>query len=1532
MSGQLGNFNRLRASYAATTVATMGDKGKETHPNSTRKLIVLKGTSNFHTWRIEREAHARAKGYWPLLAAVPYVFEAPPPIQEQVIPPPRVIQEADGVERIIQDPPVILEKPDVQEARHRRKTEREEAMLDGKGMLYLLQAVSPTISVAIGRYTHTMDMWNYLFNTYGQVNPTAIDNLLAQFTNLRVQPLSVPNVFAKVSELVVKLAQAGHDIDMPTQRRKVLTLLSQSPLPRLVNYIDHIHSEIQREPDLDMDQIENRLVDKEQSLIWELEQQSLPNPLLRPQASEKKKVSHQPEALALQATVQTGRNGRRSQATGTTAVNKAPAEKGKVKPQKAKGVCFNCDQPGHLYRQCPEPRRAPALLAAAPHGNKARVVRLAEPDSEEESDDTEVVLLAMPQVTRARHGDNGPYWIHDSGATSHVTPERADFLKLQKLKKPTVVSGLNNQPVVATHRGTVRLQVWREGQALEFIDITDVLYVPGLDYRLFSAKAAVRDGLHTSITDEEFAVVTKVATNFLFTCEARPEVGGLYACPFTSCDASVPPYAANWTPHGAIKKETGLLGEESEVESTHPWDRFPKPRQTYAIWHSRLGHLSKGRLLQMAKQQMVEGMEIIGPLEEECLPCIDGKAKTAPYPTVTRTRATAPWELLHADICQYPVRSYNGKKYALTVMDDYSGYTVVHAMAKKSDAEQAITKLLTLLERQFPQHLTKTLRCDDGGEFRGQPFREMLAQKGIELQLAAPYRHGQNGVVERRHQTLLASTRAMLIEAKLPKRYWPLALEHACYVLNRVPYSPCVPGVMTPYQAVNGKVPNISHLRRFGCYGHAVEPEELRTDKLAPRTFVGQMVGYAHGSKAYKLLRDNGSIINRADVLFRESAEVEPLVDPFVDDHPPLEELPDDDSIDYAAASDQPMHRASQRDPSLAASASAMPVGAGSVHKTQYTPTATRRGTVYSTKEHAGGGKMHRNRLEELVHIARDVGGVVTKEEVKIPNTYKQAMESEYAAEWEKAMEREIESLRKYGVYEVVARPHDKKVIKTRWVNAVKTDAAGVVTDFKSRTVAKGFVQVQGDDYEETFAPTSIPSTVRTILAHAAVTKRVLIQCDVKTAYLNAEIDEEIYIEPSEGFEDPEGKVWRLKKCLYGLKQSARVWNQTLTAALKTIGFIQATSDPCLYTRPSRKGQPEGGYPRMELAPKPAVWGLANIDILTVHVDDIRGSSTNQETANKLLKDIQGLFDVKVNKPEDSFLGIQTEVSGDGIFLHQTTYANRVLARFDMSNCAAVDTPITGDKLSLTQCPQTTEEKDQMADRKTKYRSIVGSLNYLAVWTRPDLLYAVSQLSRFGENPGEVHYKAAKRVLRYLKGTVGKGLMYSSSVRPRKYQEWADSLEVYVDSDHANNVDNRKSVTGIVVMVWGMPIYWYSRQQPIVAVSSTEAEYVSACQATKEALWARKILRDFGAEVKAATVLWEDNQACIRLTENPEAFARTKHIDVRFHMVRHHVEAGDVVCQYVQTSDQAADFLTKPTTGPQLARFLNFLGVVERGG
>jgi Reverse transcriptase (RNA-dependent DNA polymerase) len=409
------------------------------------------------------------------------------------------------------------------------------------------------------------------------------------------------------------------------------------------------------------------------------------------------------------------------------------------------------------------------------------------------------------------------------------------------------------------------------------------------------------------------------------------------------------------------------------------------------------------------------------------------------------------------------------------------------------------------------------------------------------------------------------------------------------------------------------------------------------------------------------------------------------------------------------------------------------------------------------------------------------------------------------------------------------------------------------------------------------------------MLSYAAQKKLDVQQLDVKTAFLNGEIQGEVYLKCPPGYEVP-GKVWRLKKAIYGLKQAALAWYERLNAALLELGFVACDADPCLYIKD------------IEVA----------CVFLIVHVDDciLIGKPAALRSVKKA---IAGLFEVSDIGSIKFFLGIELvrDVEAGKIWLGQRQYAKNVLKRFGMTDCKPRVSPLdTNTQLTREGTP---------LDTSVPYRELVGSLLYLATCTRPDISHSVGLLSRFVSGPTEAHWQAAKSILRYLSGTTGLGLLYGTTSGPPIG---------YSDSDFAGERDARKSTSGSVFLYGGAAVAWSSKLQTVVATSTCEAELIAFAAAVKEALHVSKILNDV-CKKWITLDLFGDNQAAITLIRNPAVGAhnRTKHIDVAFHFARYRVMAQDVSVWYIRTDEMTADILTKQLAGPGYRKHREAMGL-----
>ncbi|CAN1262899.1 Retrovirus-related Pol polyprotein from transposon TNT 1-94 [Linum perenne] len=541
----------------------------------------------------------------------------------------------------------------------------------------------------------------------------------------------------------------------------------------------------------------------------------------------------------------------------------------------------------------------------------------------------------------------------------------------------------------------------------------------------------------------------------------------------------------------------------------------------------------------------------------------------------------------------------------------------------------------------------------------------------------------------------------------------------------------------------------------------------------------------------------------------------------------------------------------------------------------------------------------------DVFEYAACVSETVSSEFANIPETIQQAIKNPKSANWLGAMHEEIQSMHANRTWSLVPRPPSASLIDCKWIFRVKEGTGPLDPPrYKARLVAKGFTQKEGIDYNEIFAPVVKYKTLRLLLAMTAVFNWELEQMDVKTAFLHGDLKETMYMKQPEGFIDKSkpDHVCCLKKSIYGLKQSPRQWNIKFDSCMRSLGFTRSNYDSCVYFKRN--------------LPKPPVYVL-------LYVDDILLICDSLNIITGIKTDLKRNFDMKDLGPAKRILGIS--ITRDRkkrvINLSQSDYVLKVLDKFAMKNSKTSSIPLGAHlELSKDQSPASQEDRAKMAD--VPYDVAVGSVMYAMLCTRPDLAFAISVLSRFMSNPGEKHWSAMKQTLRYLNGSTHLGLLYTEHTS-------RNDLVGYVDSDFASNKDTRKSTTCFVFTWAGNCITWKSQQQSIVALSSTEAEYIAAAEACKEAIWLKGLLSELECK-HYIPVLHMDSQSALHLCKDPVYHERTKHIDVRFHFIRDEVEKQHLKVVKVAGTENPADFGTKivPTDKFLFCRdFLHISGV-----
>ncbi|NDA63213.1 MAG: hypothetical protein EBX50_14410 [Chitinophagia bacterium] len=893
------------------------------------------------------------------------------------------------------------------------------------------------------------------------------------------------------------------------------------------------------------------------------------------------------------------------------------------------------------------------------------------------------------------------------------------------------------------------------------------------------------------------------------------------------------------------------------------------------VWHERFGHLGMQGLQQLASKGMVTGIpKSLANLEEVCSGCMLGKQHRDAFPNEGK-KASVPLELVHTDLCgPMSTLSLGKARYFMTFTDDATRFTHISFLQSKDQVFSKFKAFKACVENSTGRRI-KAIRSDRGTEYVNKQMEDFLAEHGIRHDKTAPYTPQQNGVAERANRTIMECARSMLHCKGLPTELWAEAVATAVLLKNMSPTKAL--SNITPAEAWTGKKPNAEHLRIFGCRAYVHVPSQKRT-KLDPKSKVCIFVGYDMDSKAYRLLDpSNNTLIISRDVTFEEGQALPKGMEGDGSKQPEVEQpsailpVPQQDGEDKA---DAPLSGEQQ--------AAAMP----------------ERGP---SGEAAGAEQGQQLRRSERQRRAPSPYWIVGSEEraslatERVPTSFKEAKEGPDAPNWIKATEEEYASILENGTWTLVPLPPGRKAVGCKWVYRIKRDAAGNIKRWKARLVAKGYSQVEGLDFTETFAPVAKFSSIRILLSFAAAKDWECHHMDVKTAFLNGELEEEIYMEQPEGFvkDGEEHLVCRLQKTIYGLKQSPRAWNKKLHGELCKLGFTRCEADHSVYCKRDEQG----------------------LVFLLVYVDDIIIISDGKAAMQACKDALSRTFTMTDLGETNHFLGMEMHRDRQArlIYLNQSTYINAMLERYGMSDCAPVRIPLSvGAKLP----PATTEGKGF----HNQYQSMVGSLMYLMVATRPDLAYAVGAVSQFAAGPDEEHLAAVKRIMRYVKGTADYKLVLGGDLKQLNLEAWSDA-------DWASDNIDRKSISGYCFKLGAGAVSWKSKKQTSVALSSTEAEYMALTQATKEAMWIKFLLTELGVFDNTAICINVDNQSCVALAKNPEFHARTKHIDIQYHFIREKVEDNSVKLEFCPTDRMVADVLTKALPRDKHVWCTNAMGV-----
>ena len=1170
-------------------------------------------------------------------------------------------------------------------------------------------------------------------------------------------------------------------------------------------------------------------------------------------------------------------------------------QKGHIKPNcpKKDEKCRKCNKVGHLQAMC----KAASDRAGGSSGSEGAKKQ---PEAGQfDSFDSymcdvtigeelpEAMVVVVDFVGEAEHLEEK--WLGDTGSSHHIKSTRAGMTDVENCPPGTKIRQV--QGVVDVEEwGTVLLEV-DGANGKRIMKLHETLIVPHINVNLFSLQRVLNHGFIPVYGEVEGKCLIKKRT----------------------ADGGLSQVATMTVINGRSTLDCRLLNNSDSSSGAAlqrtTVDTFnAKVELNVNLLHRRLGHTGNDALQKLLRGELVRGISKVRvETLDNCDHCKLGKLTQKPHPaTVVNNKGVYMLDLVVVDLAG-PNRpqTLGGKVYDMVIVDTFSQRSFVQLLEKKSDAADALMRWIPQMELQTGKKL-KRLRSDNGGEFLSGKFTDWLSLRGTVQQTTPSYSPQSNGIAERMNRTLQDKARTIMLESGLPGSLWGEILLTSCVLRNLTPTS-SLP--VTPLQMWTGDKPSVEHLRVMGSKAFCQLDKVEQQGKYGAKAWMGALVGYSVNTPGYRVW---DPVTHKVwdirgpdfDELVTAGWWKKPAATkmPVWEGEVPLNLMEGLDLEEELPGEDDPPPPANGDGSGGGSPSGERPLS--DVNETEDDPPEPEGVQVprMSARENRGVPPL---RLLEIMAAASeaDDGGA--------PASYGEALNGPEGTGWKKAFDAEVKSLNDNKVYSVVNRPVGKKVVRAKWVLRRKLLPDGKLDKLKARIVAKGFTQREGIDYEETFSPTVRFESVRLMVAAAAAEGLHTHQMDVTTAFLYASLNEEVYMELMEGMEGygTPGKVARLWKALYGLKQASRMWNLHIDGILKQLGFTRLSGDHGVYVK-------WDGEKR--------VW-------LALYVDDIFLTSKDLAKIEETKKTLGSDMKVKDMGEAQYLLGIelrkrQLGMQDGDILMVQEKYVHDILKQFGMVGCKAASTPLEpGVKLSIVDSPADDLGKATM--EAYPYRQVIGKLMYLAVCTRPDISQAVSELSRFNTNPGLKHWESAMRVLRYLSGTTGVGLLFKKGA--------SRDLWGYVDASHTSCPDTGKGRAAYVFMSAGGPVSWASKRVGSDSLSSCETEYMGLTLAAQEASYLGELKGEmYGAIGEARGMCIElltDSQSAKCLAENPVYHGRSKHIRAKWHFIRKRVELGLVKLVDVRTEQMGADMLTKAVGPAVLAVNMGLIGMSKCG-
>ena len=1091
------------------------------------------------------------------------------------------------------------------------------------------------------------------------------------------------------------------------------------------------------------------------------------------------------------------------------------------------------------------------------NGNMQRIQELTLILPNAPDDDAAYTSLDVDQLAAAARPSDDEVDLYDSGATRHMSGFKHRFINFVKTEDVPITAA-DKRTFKAIGKGDMYIYLPNGAKQMSRVLLKTVLYAPLMGITLVSISRITSTG-STVIFTKDVCQIYNRERQMIGEIKVK---GGLYRVHASS-----------------FKDEAHAINTQNLLS-------------IYEL-HRRLGHISYDRVKLLMSKKLVSGVELDASVETTvCESCEWAKGERKQMSKVREgERHTAVGDEVHSDLWgPAPVETISRKKYYISFTDDHSRYTNVYFLLTKDKAFNFYQAYEAWLSTQHNTRI-KCLRSDRGGEYLSTEFSDHLKKAGTVRRLTVHDTPEHNGVAEHLNRTILEKVRAMLHESGLPKFLWAEATAHAVYLKNCT-WTHTL-GNTTPYEILNGSKPNLANLQPWGC---KVRIHDMSGSKLDGHSKIGRWMGFdvetRDGHCVYWPEKRTVTVERSVRFNFNEeesSVKVLPLEGETEHNEQPStsQSAPETPAVENELISDTPDENPTQVDEGEP------------IQPTEGRGKRVRRETDYIWMLREGTGVTGERRGDPLPRGMQtgstpgDVGDLAVEEYAMatviesaegLTPTYEEARKRSDWPKWKDAIQNELESLKKSHTWELTERPKNANIVDCQWVLRIKKDATGEIEKYKAHLVAKGFTQIYGIDYYETYAPVARLSSIRLLLTIAARNGWKADTFDFDSAYLNSPLGENevIYLEQPIGHEPKDRRhwVWKLLKTLYGLKQGARNWYEALFQALVELGFTRTEVDHGVFFK--REGD--------------------NVIILAVHVDDCLVTGSPTTFVNKFKVDMHKKYKLTDLGPANWLLGIKItrDRANKTISLSQHAYIESIITQYNFDDLKPLSIPMDPSApLSKSQSPNKLEDIARM--KNTPYREAVGSLMYAAMGTRPDIAFATSTVAQFSDNPGWPHWEAVKRIFRYLLGTKKLELTYGGEER---------GLVGYVDADGASQ-EHRRAISGYVFMVDGGAVSWSSKKQELVTLSTTEAEYVAATHTAKEAVWLRRLITELFGSIETPTTLFSDSKSAIALAKDGHYHACTKHIDIRYHFIRYIVEAGTIKLVYCPTDDMTADTLSE---------------------